>query len=71
MIQFPIGQRELFRGLVDQPSHGTIIYVTHRLDALQWADKVAIIEEGHITAFGTPKETEQDVRRVFDLSKDD
>ena len=65
------GQRELFRGLVEEPNHGTIIFVTHRLEALQWADKVAVLEEGLITAFGTPLETQEDVRRVFELSKDD
>jgi len=65
------GQRELFRGLVQQPGHGTIVFVTHRLEALQWADKVVVIEDGQITAFGTPQETSAEVCRVFDLSKDD
>jgi len=65
------GQRELFRGLVQQPGHGTIIFVTHRLEALQWADKVVVIEDGQIAAVGTPQETSAEVCRVFDLSKDD
>ena len=66
-----LGQRGLFQGLVEQPDHGTIIFVTHRLEALQWADKVVVIEDGQITAFGTPQETSAEVCKVFDLSKDD
>lgn len=66
-----LGQRELFRGLVEEPDHGTIVFVTHRLEALQWADKVAVLEDGLVTAFGTPLEIQGDVRRVFELSKDD
>jgi len=64
------GQRELFQSLVEQPNHGTIVYVTHRLEALQWADKVALMEDGQITAFGTRDETSADIRRVFGLKED-
>jgi len=64
------GQRELFQGLVDRPNHGTIVFVTHRLDALQWADKVAVVEDGRISAFGTREETAPDIRRVFGLKDD-
>lgn len=64
------GQRELFQNLVEQPNHGTIVYVTHRLEALQWADKVALMEDGQITAFGTRDETSADIRRVFGLKED-
>ncbi|KAF8313494.1 P-loop containing nucleoside triphosphate hydrolase protein [Clavulina sp. PMI_390] len=61
------GQRELFENLCKQPNHGTIIFVTHRLEALQWADKVAVVEDGRVTAFGTPSQTKQHVSRIFEL----
>lgn len=64
------GQRDLFQSLVNDPSHGTIIFVTHRLEALRWADKVAVLEEGRITAFGTPDETQAEISRVFGLEDD-
>jgi len=64
------GQRELFQNLVRQPNHGTIIYVTHRLEALRWADKIALMEDGRITAFGSRDETRADIRRVFGLKED-
>jgi ABC-type protease/lipase transport system fused ATPase/permease subunit len=63
------GQRELFEGLCNDPSHGTIIFVTHRLEALEWADKVAVLENGRITAFGTVTETRADVCRIFDITE--
>ncbi|KAF8342027.1 P-loop containing nucleoside triphosphate hydrolase protein, partial [Cantharellus anzutake] len=65
------GQRQLFQGLTKRPGHGTIIFVTHRLDALQWADKVAVMENGTITAFGTSSQVISDIRRVFELQDDD
>ncbi len=65
------GQRQLFQGLTERPGHGTIVFVTHRLDALQWADKVAVMENGTITAFGPVPHVISDIRRVFELDNDD
>jgi ABC-type multidrug transport system fused ATPase/permease subunit len=49
-------QNDFFRELVAREDRGTIIFVTHRLDAVKWADKVALVEGGTITEFGRPEE---------------
>lgn len=63
------GQHELFENLVKDPDHGTIIFITHRLEALQWADRVAIMENGRISAIGTREDMAPNIRRVFEVEK--
>lgn len=64
------GQREFFKRLVNRPDHGTIVYVTHRLESLHWADKVAVVENGRIIAFGTPAETATAINSAFGVRED-
>jgi ATP-binding cassette subfamily B protein len=50
----------------------TTLVVSHRMSALRFADRIAVIEEGKITAQGAPAEVEQDsryFRRLIDLQR--
>ncbi|KAG8965910.1 hypothetical protein FRC05_002968 [Tulasnella sp. 425] len=48
-------QNEVFRRLLAPEVRGkrTVIYITHRMSTVRWADKVAFFDEGRVKEFGT------------------
>ncbi|KIO23214.1 hypothetical protein M407DRAFT_78312 [Tulasnella calospora MUT 4182] len=51
-------QNEVFRRLLAPEVRGkrTVIYITHRMSTVRWADKVAFFDEGKVKEFGTHQE---------------
>ena len=53
------GQRSVLdavRAVVDGPRRVTALWVTHRLEELQWADSASFIEGGQVRLTGSPQE---------------
>ncbi|MEN9270938.1 MAG: ATP-binding cassette domain-containing protein, partial [Thermostichales cyanobacterium HHBFW_bins_127] len=50
------------RRLVDEQGI-TVLWITHRLEELPWADQVVILEQGQITAQGSPQALAQRLTR--------
>ncbi|WP_172797075.1 ATP-binding cassette domain-containing protein [Devriesea agamarum] len=64
------GERMAVSGDRRNDSDGTLVLVTHRLSHAARADQVLVVEEGRITASGTPREVYQNsawYREAFDL----
>jgi energy-coupling factor transport system ATP-binding protein len=65
----PESQRELIdqvRDLVDQEGL-TVLWVTHRLEELEWADGAVILDQGQIKAQGSPTQIRRELERLFGL----
>ncbi|MGF1575304.1 MAG: energy-coupling factor ABC transporter ATP-binding protein [Cyanophyceae cyanobacterium] len=65
----PESQQELIdqvRDLVDQEGL-TVLWVTHRLEELGWADGAVILDQGQIKAQGSPTQIRRELGRLFGL----
>jgi energy-coupling factor transport system ATP-binding protein len=68
----PVGRREVInavRGLNDVEKI-TIILITHYMDEIVNADKVFVMDNGHIEMEGTPREIFSQVERLKELRLD-
>jgi ATP-binding cassette subfamily B protein len=54
-----VTERELFRGIRDASRGRTTLVVSQRVTAVRWCDRIAVLEGGRVTAFGTPAEVER------------
>lgn len=60
------GQRsvlEAVRRLVDGPRRVTALWITHRLEELQWADAVSMMQDGNVVLTSSPKQVMRRIRR--------
>lgn len=48
-----LAQNEMFKNVLTAKGKRTVIFITHRLSTVRWADKVAFFDEGQIKEFGT------------------
>jgi ABC-type bacteriocin/lantibiotic exporter with double-glycine peptidase domain len=49
-------ERAIFENLCQQFSRQTIIFISHRISALRWVDRIIVLEQGRITEQGTHEE---------------
>jgi ABC-type multidrug transport system fused ATPase/permease subunit len=49
-------ERAIFENLCQQFSQQTIIFISHRISALRWVDRIIVLEQGRITEQGTHEE---------------
>ena len=52
----PESKRLIQQALAEFCARRTTLVVTHRLETLQWVDRVVVLEGGRIEAVGTPEE---------------
>ena len=52
----PLAEYEIYKQFSDMITDRTAIIITHRLSAVQLADKVAVFEDGGLVEYGTHKE---------------
>lgn len=52
----PQAETDFFRKLLSRGRVKTVIYITHRLNTVHFADKIAMVENGTITEFGKHEE---------------
>ncbi|EIE19028.1 P-loop containing nucleoside triphosphate hydrolase protein [Coccomyxa subellipsoidea C-169] len=58
------GVLEAVRSCVGGPDQVTALWVTHRLEELEWADSVSYMDQGRIQFTGSPKEASEYLRRL-------
>ena len=61
------GQRsvmEAVRKAVTGPRRVTALWVTHRLEELDWADGASFIEDGRVTVSGSPNDVRRHLKQL-------
>jgi energy-coupling factor transport system ATP-binding protein len=61
------GQKAVMKAVkaaVDGPRRVTALWVTHRLEELQWADAASFIDEGQVKISGSPQRVLDHMRRL-------
>lgn len=68
----PNGRREVIRAVraLNDVEGVTVILITHYMEEVIWADKVFVMDEGHIEMQGTPREVFSNVERLRALRLD-
>lgn len=51
-----VTERQLLEGLRPLLAHHTVLFVTHRAAVAEVADSVLVLEDGHLSALGSPKD---------------
>src|SRR5439155_21289311 len=49
-------EKLIFRNLTQHFINGTLIFVSHRVSALEWVDRIVVLDEGAIQEQGTHDE---------------
>lgn len=65
-------EQELYQHFVNLKKDTTLLFVTHRMSAVNLADKVFFLKEGRTVAFGPHKDllaTEPSYRELYELQK--
>jgi energy-coupling factor transport system ATP-binding protein len=68
----PVGRKEVIRAVraLNQVEGVTIVLITHYMEEVIYADRVFVMEQGHIEMEGTPKEIFTQVDRLKSLRLD-
>ncbi|MCC7138535.1 MAG: ABC transporter ATP-binding protein [Planctomycetes bacterium] len=51
-----ITEKELFRGIRDAAKGRTTLVISQRVSSVRWCDRIAVLEDGRVTALGTHDE---------------
>lgn len=51
-----VTEKELFRGIRDAARGRTTLVISQRVSSVRWCDRVAVLEDGRVTALGTHEE---------------
>lgn len=63
----PIAEKEMFENLLNACKDKTVIFISHRLSAAALADRVYVMEDGHITEHGTHEQLINIKGTYFDM----
>lgn len=68
----PVGRKEVIRAIrgLNDVEKITVILITHHMDEIIHADKVFVMDRGHIEMEGTPREIFSEVERLKELRLD-
>lgn len=68
----PVGRREVLSTLkkLNKQDGMTVVLITHNMDEAVLADRVIVMDNGHIEMDGTPKEVFKQVERIKELGLD-
>ncbi len=68
----PVGRREVMKVLkrLNSKEGITIIHITHHMDEATAANRVAVVDKGHVVMLGTPREVFMKVEEVKSLGLD-
>jgi len=62
-------ERELLRGVLEYMSGATVLFVTHRLNTVECADQVLLLEKGGVATVGTHAELLSNAGAYLDLQE--
>ncbi|USS88257.1 ABC transporter ATP-binding protein/permease [Fructilactobacillus hinvesii] len=68
----PRSEQEIYQTFLQQNRHKTVFFVTHRLSAVQYADRVLMLQNGRVTGFASHAEllqTNPEYAELYNLQK--